>query len=127
MQQRKDRRFKQWNKTTIKALPDINNPPGTAEAEAYTYDLSLGGARIHSEEPFAVGTALRLHIKLVRTRETVSLEAQVKWLKHDEAANFYEMGVQFHHSSSQTIMSLMKNLHDGGSQNRAAEARADRG
>jgi Tfp pilus assembly protein PilZ len=113
MQQRKDRRFKQWNKTMIKALADGHNSAGATEAEAFTYDLSLGGARIHSPEPFEVGTALRIRIELVRCRETVNLEGRVKWLKRNETESVFEMGIEFDHSNPQTFMSLMKNLHDG--------------
>lgn len=112
MQKRKDRRIKQWNKTVIKAGPNGPNSHGPAEVNAFTYDLSLGGVRIHSVERFELGTVLRLNIELVRSRETVSLEGRVKWVKRDEAANVFELGVEFDHDTSQTIMSLMKNLHD---------------
>ena len=112
MQKRKDRRFKQWNKIVIKAGPNGPNSHGSAEVNAFTYDLSLGGARIHSVERFELGTVLRLNIELVRSRETVSLEGRVKWVKRDEAENDFELGIEFDHDTSQTIMSLMKNLHD---------------
>jgi len=112
MKQRKDRRFKQWSKTTIKALAEAQKPAGPAEAEGFTYEISLGGARVHSWEPFAVVTRLRLQIELVRTREILNVEGRVKWIKHHEADKVYEMGVEFHHSNSQTITSLLKNFHD---------------
>lgn len=112
MQQRKDRRFKQWNKAMVMAIAD-GTSFSHAEHEAFTYDLSLGGARIHSVQPFEVGTLLRLRIALVRTQEIISIEGRVRWLKQSEAENVYEMGVQFQHANSQTLMSLMKNLHEG--------------
>jgi Tfp pilus assembly protein PilZ len=112
MQKRKERRFKQWNKTVIGAAPNGQNSHGPAEANAFTYDLSLGGARIHSVERFEEGTVLRLQIELVRSRETLSIAGRVKWVKRDEAENVFEMGIEFDHDSSQSIMSLMKNLHD---------------
>ena len=112
MQKRKDRRFKQWNKAVIKIGPNGPNSHGLTEVKAFTYDLSLGGARIHSVERFELGTVLRLNIELVRSHETVNLKGQVKWVKRDEAANVFELGVEFDHDTSQTIMSLMKNLHD---------------
>jgi Tfp pilus assembly protein PilZ len=111
-QRRKDRRIMQWNKARIQ---DLAGKPSLTEqngAEAYTYDLSLGGARIHSPRLFEVGTLVCLRIDLVRSRETVAIEGRVKWVRPSEAAGVYEMGVEFEHSSSQTIMSLMKNLHD---------------
>jgi c-di-GMP-binding flagellar brake protein YcgR len=110
MQPRKDRRFKQWNKAVIRSL---DGEAAFSEHEAFTYDLSLGGARIHSVQPYEVGTPVRLRIALVRTQEIISIEGHVKWLKQSEAENVYEMGVQFRHANSQTLMSLMKNLHEG--------------
>ena len=111
MQKRKDRRFKQWNKTMIKPLPQGQDPLPPKEITAVTCDLSLGGARIHSVERFELGAVLRLNIELVRSRETVSLKGQVKWVKSDEIDNVFELGVEFDHGTSQTIVSLMKNLY----------------
>ena len=111
MQKRKDRRFKQWSKAVIKPLPKGQDSLLANEVNAVTCDLSLGGARIHTAEPFELGTVLRLNIELVRSRETVSLKGRVKWVKRDEIMNVFELGVEFDHDTSQTIMSLMKNLH----------------
>ncbi len=111
MQKRKDRRIKQWNKAVIKPLPQGQYPLPSDEVKAVTCDLSLGGARIHSPEPFELGTILRLKIELVRSRETISLKGQVKWVRRDEAENVFELGVEFDHETAQTVTSLMKNLH----------------
>ena len=113
MTPRKDRRFKQWNKTKITPLTDPRNSDGHPAVEAFTYDLSLGGARLHTAESFEVGTLLRLQIELVRTGETLRVEGVVKWRRWEDAANVYEMGVEFQHTSMVTVLSLMKNLHDG--------------
>lgn len=112
MQKRKDRRFKQWNKTVIRAAPQGQDSLPPAEVTAFTYDISLGGARIHSKERFDLGAVLQLHIELVRSRETVNLEGRVKWIKRDETDEVFEMGVEFFHSTARTVTSLMKNLHD---------------
>lgn len=111
MKPRKDRRFKQWNKAAVQSPPVGKEPNGPAEENAFTYDISLGGARIHTYERFEEGTVLRLQIELVRSHESVSLEGLVKWIKRNDSENVYELGVEFLHSSPQTIMSLMKNLH----------------
>lgn len=111
MQKRKDRRIKQWNKTVIKPLPRGQGPTTPAETKAFTCDLSLGGAKIHSAEPFELGTVLRLNIELVRSHETINLKGQVKWVKRDEAEDVFELGVEFDHETAQTITSLMKNLY----------------
>ena len=41
---------------------------GPAPIDAFTYDLSIGGARLQTVESFEVGTLLRLQIELVRTQ-----------------------------------------------------------
>jgi len=112
MQKRKDRRFRQWSKTVIAAVPNGQNSPGSPEVNAFTHDLSLGGARLHSKARFEVGTVLRLQIELVRSRETLSIDGLVKWVKHNKGENVFEMGVEFLHTTAQTVTSLMKNLHD---------------
>jgi len=112
MTPRKDRRFKQWNKTKITpylGLRDSICDP----VEAFTYDLSIGGARLHCLESFEVGTKLRLQIDLVRTGENLRVEGIVKWRRREETADVFEMGVEFQHTSMVTVLSLMKNLHDG--------------
>ena len=111
MQNRKDKRIKQWNKAVIMPLPKDQAPLLVNEVNAVTCDLSLGGARIHTTELFELGTVLRLNIDLVRSHETISLKGQVKWVKRDEAENVFELGVEFDHDTAQTVTSLMKNLH----------------
>ena len=112
-QKRKDRRFKQWNKTRVWPLTDPRRSNGQPGVEAFTYDLSIGGARIHSAEPFDVGSLLRLQIELVRTGEKLRVEGIVKWRRREETADVFEMGVEFQHTSMVTVLSLMKDLHDG--------------
>jgi len=111
-QRRKDRRIMQWNKALLRVLGDGPGSAGAAGTEAFTYDLSLGGARIHSQAHLSVGTRISLRLDLLRSRESVTIDGQVRWVQPSEAENVYEMGIEFDHSSSQTIMSLMKNLHD---------------
>jgi Tfp pilus assembly protein PilZ len=112
MKPRKDRRFKQWNKTKITPLTDPRNSNGHSTVEGFTYDLSLGGARIHTAQSFEVGALIRLQIELVRTGEHLRVEGLVRWRRWEESAAVYEMGVEFQHTSMLTVMSLMKNLHD---------------
>ena len=113
MTPRKDRRFKQWNKTKITPLTKSGDPNVPSPFEAFTYDLSIGGTRLHTAESFEVGTLLRLEVALVRTGEALRVEGVVKWRRWDDSANVYEMGVEFQHTSMVTVLSLMKNLHDG--------------
>jgi c-di-GMP-binding flagellar brake protein YcgR len=112
IQKRKDKRFKQWSRTVIGAAPNGPNSHGSSEVNAFTYDLSLGGARLHSKARFEVGAVLRLQIELVRSREILSIDGRVMWVKTNDTDDVYEMGVEFLHTTAQTVTSLMKNLHD---------------
>jgi Tfp pilus assembly protein PilZ len=111
MKPRKDRRFKQWNKAVIRVTLGDQGKHRPSEVKAFTYDLSLGGARIHTDERFEEGAVLRLQIELVRSRETINLEGLVKWVRRNESEKVYEVGVEFLHANSQTVLGLMKNLH----------------
>jgi Tfp pilus assembly protein PilZ len=113
MKPRKDRRFKQWNKTKITPMIEPRTSSRHSSVEAFTFDLSLGGARIHTAESFEVGTPLRLQIELVRTGETLRVEGIVKWRQRNETEKVFEMGVEFQHTSMVTVLGLMKDLHDG--------------
>lgn len=110
---RKERRFKQWNKTKITPLAEPRSSGRRPVTDAFTYDLSIGGARIHTAEPFEVGALIRLQVELVRTGETLRVEGIVKWRRRNETEKVFEMGIEFQHTSMLTVLSLMKDLHDG--------------
>jgi c-di-GMP-binding flagellar brake protein YcgR len=112
-QRRRDKRFKQWNKTTITPLDSGPGLRGASESRAFTYDLSLCGAQVHSPEAFPVGTAVRLRILLTRTMDSVKLEGEVKWVKRHPQENTYQMGIEFFHETPQGFMTLMKELFEG--------------
>jgi c-di-GMP-binding flagellar brake protein YcgR len=111
MRPRKDRRFKQWNKASIKPAMGGRDPEASPGSDGFTYDISLGGARIHSAERFEEGAVLKLQIELVRSHETISLEGLVKWIKHNDSEDVFELGVEFLHLNSVTVLSLMRDLH----------------
>lgn len=111
-QKRKDRRFKQWNKTKITRLEHARASSGHPPTEAFTYDISLGGARIHAMEAFEVGTLLRLDIELVRTGDLLRVEGIVRWRKRDDLSKIHELGIEFQHASMVTVVALMRALHD---------------
>jgi hypothetical protein len=112
MKPRRDRRFKQWNKTKVTPITDPRDSKDHRPVEAFTHDISIGGARLHAGEPFGAGTLLRLEIELVRTGEVLRVEGLVKWHRRENAADAFEMGVEFKHTSMTTVLSLMRGLHE---------------
>jgi len=119
-QRRKDKRFKQRNKTTIAPRGSDPGLRGAGEAKAFTIDLSLGGAMVESPEAYAIGTVVRVRIVLSRTMESVNLEGEVKWVRRHPSENNYQMGVEFQHDRRQGFVALMNELYDIGLQQSAA-------
>jgi hypothetical protein len=112
MKPRRDRRFKQWNKTKITPIKDPRHSSDQSPIEAFTVDVSIGGAKLHTSESFEVGTLLRLEVDLVRTAEILRVEGLVKWRHWEKAEDVFEIGVEFKHTSMATVLSLMRGLHD---------------
>jgi c-di-GMP-binding flagellar brake protein YcgR len=107
-ERRKEERLKERNKVAIRPLRSGRKGPETG---AYTYDLSVWGARIFSQDHFDVGTPLEIRIELGRTRQTVSLLAKVKWQNYREEDELYEMGVEFRHRVSESLIAFIRHLY----------------
>ena len=111
-QRRRDKRFKQRNKATIASRATEQGLRGAAESKAFTFDLSLGGAMLHSDEAYAVGSVVRIRIVLSRTMESLNLEGEVKWVRRHPSENGYQIGVEFRHDRPQGFVTLFKELYD---------------
>ena len=111
MERRKHRRFQQWNKAIIKSASGGEGILPRCPIDAYAWDLSLGGARIQSEESFPVGAVLRIHLELVRSRESVSIDGAVRWSRWNEKESIHEFGVEFQECAKATLQTIMKNLY----------------
>jgi c-di-GMP-binding flagellar brake protein YcgR len=111
MERRKHRRFQQWNKAIIKSASGGDGILPRCPIDAYAWDLSLGGARIQSEELFPVGAVLRIHLELVRSRESVSIDGTVRWNRRNEQDNIFEMGVEFRECTQTTLQVIMRSLY----------------
>lgn len=111
MEHRKDKRFKEQNNVLIRPSSAFREAAGNGGINAYTRDISLSGARICSEQDFPVGSVIRILIDLERTHQILKVDGEVKWTRLSEDGDFYELGVEFLHSISQTLLSLIKHLY----------------
>lgn len=111
MERRKHRRFQQWNKAIIKSASGGGGILPRCPIDAYAWDLSLGGARIQSEECFPVGAIVRIHLELVRSREAVSIDGAVRWSRRNEKEDIYEFGVEFQECNQVVLQAIMKSLY----------------
>ena len=105
---RKQTRIRERNPVLIKSSSSLDFGAGI---NAYTVDISLDGARIFSQEYFDVGTIIRLKVELARSKQSITLDAEVKWLALREEENLFELGVEFQPEVSQTILALIGHLY----------------
>jgi len=128
MERRKHRRFQQWNKAIIKSASGGDGILPRCPIEAYAWDLSIGGARIQSEESFPVGAIVRIHLELVRSREAVGVDGVVRWSRRNEKENIYEFGIEFQECNEIILRAIMKNLyHETGHKAKAVRPQVSLG
>jgi c-di-GMP-binding flagellar brake protein YcgR len=116
MKRRREKRIEERNSVVIKSADDGKGSPSNLGINAYTYDLSLGGTRLYTEKSFAVGTVIRIIIELAKTCQSIQVEGEVKWVRKNDAAGVYEIGVEFLHHISQTVLTLIRHLYSAGSE-----------
>ena len=114
MERRKDKRFSEKNKVFIKSTEEgLDNSAGL-RTRAFTCDLSLGGARLISRKSYPVGTVVRIIMELARTNQVFQIDGEVKWVNKKGKHGTYEIGVEFLHNLSHTIVSLLRHLYSVG-------------
>jgi hypothetical protein len=112
MDNRKDKRFTERNTVFIKSTSESAEALYGHGINAHTHDLSLSGARICTPHYFPVGSVVRIVIDLERTHQSIKVDGEVKWTKKsEEDDDLFESGVEFLHSISQTLLSLIKHLY----------------
>ena len=112
MDNRKDKRFLERNTVFIKSTSEGAEAFTGHGINAHTYDISLSGARICTPHYFPIGSVVRIVIDLERTHQSVKVDGEVKWTKKSEDDDdLFESGVEFLHSISQTLLSLIKHLY----------------
>lgn len=111
MEHRKDKRFSEQNKVLIKTPSEVREKGANGGINAYTRDISLSGARICSKQDFPVGSVIRIVIDLERTHQSLKVDGEVKWTRQSEEEEHFDIGVEFLHSISQTLLSLIKHLY----------------
>ena len=111
MEQRKDKRFRERDGVLIKDIGQPEETEGNGATNAHTYDISLSGARICSKQDFPVGYVLRIVIDLKGAQDPLSIDGEVMWSRKNTDSDDYEIGVEFLHDISDTILSLIKHFY----------------
>ena len=108
---RKDRRFEEKNKVVIQFALDDHDAKSSTGTKAITHDISLGGARIISPKSYPVDTVMRIQINLSKSGQIVKLDGIVRWSKVSDDSENYEVGVEFLHKISKSVLSLIRHLY----------------
>ncbi len=107
---RKDTRANEENKVIIEFISTAGGFINQKEAYALTKDISVGGAKIVTDRFFPVGTFFRVNLSLSKSKQTLSLEARVKWTRNVYGEDLYETGVEFLHEIPETMFTLLKHI-----------------
>jgi hypothetical protein len=109
---RRSIRTEQENKVVIEFISAGQDPPGIEETCALTSDISVGGAKIITNRLFPVGTLIKIHMTLSRSRQTLHLDGRVKWVKCLYDEDLFEMGVEFIHDLPETALALIRHMFE---------------
>ena len=107
---RKEKRFQEKNKVVIKFALEGHESTNSVGVKAITRDISLGGARIISPKEYPLDTVMRIEINLSKSGQIVKLDGIIRWSKLSSDGENYELGVEFLHKISKSVLSLIRHL-----------------
>ena len=58
-----------------------------------------------------MGSVLRIHLELVRSREFIGIDGEVRWTRWNEEQKVHEFGVEFRECVEATLQAIMRNLY----------------
>jgi c-di-GMP-binding flagellar brake protein YcgR len=108
---RKEKRFAEENKVMIHFALESHEAGSSKGIKATTRDISLGGARLISPKSYPVDTVMRIEISLSKSEQNVKLDGIVRWSKASAEGETYEIGIEFLHKISKSVLSLIRHLY----------------
>ncbi len=108
---RKEKRFNEENRVIIEYFPEGVGPGKTKTINALTQDLSIGGAKILTDNFFPTGSILNITLTLSKSKQIVKLQGEVKWVMSLYDDELYELGIEFLHDISKTVLALIEHLY----------------
>jgi hypothetical protein len=104
-----DKRIQEENRVVIEASP-WGEKDAAPEINAFTKDISPGGARILTDRSFPLDSTLNLCLYLSRSKQIIRAPGTVKWEK-TRKDGLHEIGVQFQHGVPGVLMALINHLY----------------
>lgn len=111
LEKRRERRIADENSVTLEKVAE-----GTPNSEkkicfAVTRDLSMGGMRVSCNTFYPVKTAVKIHLKLNRTRKQVRMLGTIRWIRCIYENELFDFGLQFEEITPEISMALIEHLY----------------
>ncbi len=110
-ERRREKRLKDENKVALESVRERKDFDGGIDINALTCDISPGGARILTHTFYPFDSLIRIQINLLNSGKILEVEGKVKWIKKMDDEELFEIGVEFLHSISKTILALLEHLY----------------
>jgi len=111
LERRREKRFEEENRVIIEFVPDSEDSGNKKRTFALIQNMSIGGARILIDKFFPVDTVFRMTLTLSKSKQIVKLDGKVKWVRSHCDEDFFEIGVEFMHKISRTVLALIRHLY----------------
>jgi c-di-GMP-binding flagellar brake protein YcgR len=105
-ERRKAERLKEINEITISVTPEEKNITKKKLLYDYSKDISVSGAKIHSNIHLSVDTLLKIDFKIKALEKKITAMGKVKWIKVLIEDKSYDVGVEFVDIPSEAIKKL---------------------
>ena len=110
-EKRREKRLRDENKAVVHSVREGKDLVGGIDINALTCDISPGGAKILTHKFYPFDSHIRIQIDLSNSGQMLEVDGKVKWIKKMDDEELFEIGVEFLHSISQTILALLEHLY----------------
>ncbi len=109
VEKRRSKRINEENKVDIKVIKP-NSAGDFVISDAFTRNLSLGGARILTNTPFQLHSKLTITLYLAKSNQQARVEGRVVWVKSIDKGS-HEIGVEFLHEIPASVLILINHIY----------------
>ena len=109
-EKRKDRRVREQALFKITLISKDTTETHPKIIQHTTEDISLTGAKIHTNAFLPVGSFLKIDLSLKEPPQMISAYARVRWAKSVYADELFELGIEFVDTSINIIKALKEHF-----------------
>jgi hypothetical protein len=109
-EKRRERRVREQALFTITLISKDATGDSPKVIHHSTEDISLTGAKIHTNSFLPVGSFLKIDLSLTDPPRMISAYARVRWVKSIYADELFELGIEFEDTSINIIKALKEHF-----------------